>query len=184
MEEKFDEFVENVTKRLDNLEAKLSDRALYSCNETLSASAPPFEPQIPRSPASHVEPVAPGPAQACASGRVDIQGDFQALRDSLARIKLPAEFRLNESRHGIKRTDQGVLNVITKCSRYNETAIRLLSTIEADTTISQDTLDQLLTIFHAQCKYLQDEYAALLVNGQFDDSTSRLFRALQRNTSG
>ena len=31
---------------------------------------------------------------------------------------------------------------------------------------------------------MQDEYAALIVNGQFDNKTSKLFRALQKNTSG
>ena len=36
----------------------------------------------------------------------DLQGDFQALKDSLSRVKLPTDLRLNESRQGIQRKDQ------------------------------------------------------------------------------
>lgn len=36
---------------------------------------------------------------------------------------------------------------------------------------------------YAQVKYLQDEIAALIVQGQFDSTTSRLFRNIQKNTS-
>lgn len=178
MDEKFDRFCEDVNHRLCQLELKVSE-------QTYVSNSSPLGPKSDRFPDSHVEPVATGHAQTCASGSVhDTQGDFQALKDSLARIKLPPELRLNESRQGIKKADQPVLNVLTRCSRYNETAVRLLSTIEAGQSITQDTLDQFMVIFNAQCKYLQDEFAAILVNGQFDSSTSRLFRALQRNTSG
>ncbi|KAH3860993.1 hypothetical protein DPMN_023919, partial [Dreissena polymorpha] len=84
--------------------------------------------------------------------------------------------KLNESH-------QPVLNILTKCSRYGETSAKLLATLEPGQHLTQDTLDKLFLISHAQCKYLQDEYAAVLLNSQFDNSTSRLFRAVQKNTS-
>ena len=52
------------------------------------------------------------------------------------------------------------------------------------TELKQETLDNLFLIQNAQIKYLQEEYAALLVNGQFDASTAKIFRSLQKNTSG
>jgi len=129
--------------------------------------------------------VVPSLASAGATGgSPDIQGDFQALKDSLSRIKLPPDLKLNESRQGIQRQDQPLFNVLCKCSRYNETLVKLLSTIEPGSIVTQETLDQLFLIAQAQGRYLQDEYAALIVNGQFNNKTSKLFRALQKNTSG
>ncbi|KAH3726514.1 hypothetical protein DPMN_052381 [Dreissena polymorpha] len=114
---------------------------------------------------------------------MDIQGEFSALKNSLSRVRLTAELKLNESRQGVRRSDQPVLNIL-KCSRYSETSAKLLATLEPGQPLTQDTLDRLFLISHAQCKYMKDEYAAVLVNSQFDNSTSKLFRALQKNTSG
>ncbi|KAH3788977.1 hypothetical protein DPMN_167143 [Dreissena polymorpha] len=115
---------------------------------------------------------------------MDNQGKFSALKDSLSRVSLPAELKLNESRQGIRRSDQPVLNILKQCSRYSETSAKLLATLEPGQPLTHDTLDKLFLVAHAQCKYLQDEYAAVLVYSQFDNSTSRLFRALKKNTSG
>ena len=101
----------------------------------------------------------------------DTQGEFQTLKDSLSKVKLPADLNFNDSQQGIKRTDQ------PKCGRYCETGIKLLCSLEAGTELKQETLDNLFLIQYAQIKYLQEEYAALLVNRQFDDSTAK-------NTSG
>ena len=38
-------------------------------------------------------------------------------------------------------------------------------------------------INEAQIQYLQDEYASILVKSQFDTTRSKLFRALQKDTS-
>uniref|UniRef100_A0A8W8K9C7 Uncharacterized protein n=1 Tax=Magallana gigas TaxID=29159 RepID=A0A8W8K9C7_MAGGI len=114
----------------------------------------------------------------------DTQGEFQTLKDTLNRVKLPSELKLNESRQGIQRADQAVYHVLTKCARYAETSLKLLSTIEPGTKISSETLEQFFLINQAQIQYLQDEYASILVNSQFDSTTSKLFRALQKNTSG
>ena len=92
--------------------------------------------------------------------------------------------KLNDSRQGIKRTDQPLMNALAKCGRYCETGIKLLCSLEAGTELKQETLDNLFLIQYAQIKYLQEEYAALLVNGQFDASTAKIFRSLQKNTSG
>lgn len=185
MEEQFQEFKDSVNERIIGVERNLqtviqkldiSSGFVNSPREgCFSVNDHPER--------SHV--LAPGTAALTATGsNSDIQGDFSALKDSLARIKLPTELRLNESRQGIKRSDVPVLNILSKCSRYSETTAKLLSTIEPGSSVTQETLDQLFLICHAQCKYVQDEYAAILVNGQFDQSTSRIFRALQKNTSG
>ena len=63
-------------------------------------------------------------------------------------------------------------------------SLKLLSTIEPGTIITAETLVQFFLINQAQIQYLQDEYASILVNSQFDTLTLKLFRALQKNTSG
>ena len=59
--------------------------------------------------------------------------------------------------------------------------------IEIDITIKkgeQLDLEPIIVSLHANINYLQDEYAALLVKGKFDDSTAQFFRSLQKANSG
>ena len=111
----------------------------------------------------------------------EIQENFNAIKASLERVILPAKYKLHDSRNGIKREDQPALNIISKCGRYIETALKLVSDFEEG--IPND-IAQLSIVLVANLKYLQDEYAALLVKGRFDNTTSQLFRSLQKNTSG
>ena len=55
------------------------------------------------------------------------------------------------------------MDALAKCGRYCETGIKLLCSLEAGTELKQETLDNLFLIQYAQIKYLQEEYAALLV---------------------
>lgn len=44
-------------------------------------------------------------------------------------------------------------------------------------------MQQLFAILLFQIRYLQGEFSALVVQSQFDESTARIFRSLQKNTS-
>ena len=140
----------------------------------LQARAPTIRPE-----SGPPSPAVAATAGASAPGASDVQGEFKALQDSLSRVKLPSNLRLNEGRQGIRRSDQPLLNVITRCARYTEAILKLLSS-----TDEQVDLDAVNFAAYSQIKYLQDEYAALVVNNTFDPTTSRLFRAMQRNTTG
>ena len=128
--------------------------------------------------------IPPQPGAVRSTSQPDTQGEFQTLKESLSKVKLPADVKLNDSRQGIKRTDQPFMDALAKCGRYCENGIKLFCSLEAGTELKQETLDNLFLIQYAQIKYLQEEYAALLVNGQFDASTAKIFRSLQKNTSG
>lgn len=67
------------------------------------------------------------------------KGNFQCVRDSLSRIKLSRDLKLNDSRQGILRADQPLLNVIA--GRCNEMLTKLLTIIEPGNVLSQETLD-------------------------------------------
>ena len=111
----------------------------------------------------------------------EIQEDFNSVKSSTDKVILPPSLKVHDSRSGIKKDDQQTLNVITKCSRYAEIALKLISRSKEGSPLD---IEQLLVCLIAQIKYLQDEYAALLVKGKFDQPTAQLFRSLQRNNSG
>lgn len=110
-----------------------------------------------------------------------IQEKFNVIKSSVDKVILPPQLKLHDSRSGIKREDQPILNVVSKCGRYIETALKLLSESEEGKPIDIASLSITLV---ANLKFLQDEYAALLVKGRFDNNTSQLFRSLQKNNSG
>ncbi len=122
-------------------------------------------------------------------GAVDnLQEQYNCLKTSLDRVILPPHLKLHDSRCGINRNDQPVLNVISKCGRYIESALKWTA-IQTNRPnhehdVSPEDMEQLFTILHANLKYLQDEFAALLVQGRFDNDTARLFKSLQKGTAG
>lgn len=176
LEEKLDGFMRSIEDRLGDIEKTISSPRFAQGRSSEGLFPPPSGHEAASNP----------PLQGATSQQPDLQAEFQTLKDSLNKVKIPAELKLNDSRQGIKRSDQPLLNVITKCGRYCETAIKLLATIDGSgrNPVDQQTLDNLFLIQQAQIKYLQEEFAALLVNGQFDTSTAKIFRSLQRNTSG
>lgn len=56
--------------------------------------------------------------------------------------------------------------------------------IENSSEVSDETLLDLWHVHVAQIRYLQEEHSALLVQGQFNPDVARLYRTLQKNTSG
>ena len=63
---------------------------------------------------------------------------------------------------------------------YSEMSLKLLPTIEPGTVITVETLELFFFINQTQIQYLQNEQRFVFVNSQFDITTSKLFRALQR----
>ena len=125
-----------------------------------------------------------GPSpQAAANGSEadELQEQFNSLKSSLDRVILPPLYKLHDSRSGVKREDQPALNILSKCGRYVETCLKFLGSVDTDRPVD---LEPLTTVLLANIKYLQDEYAALLVKGKFDNNTAQLFRSLQKNNSG
>ncbi len=121
-----------------------------------------------------------GPAESgTATGvRREIQEEYLIIRDSLQGLRLPPDQKLNEIRTGIARASQPGYNVISKCGRYIETALKWLGTQRPHQSTSED-LVTLHTILLATLRYLQGEYQALLVNSQFDSSTAQIYRVFQ-----
>lgn len=107
----------------------------------------------------------------------DLQAEFKAIRDSVAKVKLPPDLVVGDSRTGVSRGDWPKFQTIQKCARFQETLLKLLSQCASSEPVLQD----ITTITLAQLRFLQEEYTNLLVANQFDDGTTRLFQTLQQN---
>lgn len=179
------EELRNVNRRIDRIEFQSNPVSASSFTRQKSpptrarATEPSREVLDPEGPVSAAYPkLSSADSQSELS---EIQEKFNVIKSSVEKVILPTQYKLHDSRSGIKREDQPVLNVVGKCGRYIETALKLMS--EADEGKEVD-LGSLLIVLVANLKFLQDEYAALLVKGRFDSNTSQLFRSLQKNNSG
>ena len=166
--------------------------ALSAAATVAQRGNPPEFNDIPVSP-SRVQPTAGGiadnlsPIQELAPlDAAEIQRDFEIIRDSLQRVRLPNNLRVFDSKSGIKKDCQPTLYVISRCARYTETAIKQLSVIlnaqESGQHITSDQLRTLFTVLQAQTSFLQGEYASLIVKSSFDNNTAALFKCLEGNS--
>ena len=118
----------------------------------------------------------PMPSAVCGSFS-ELQAEFRVIRDSVAKLKLPPDLVVGDSRAGVSRGDLPKFNIIQKSARYQETVLKLLSTCDpADAAVNQISAVSL-----AHLRFLQEEYMQLLVSSQFDDGTAKLFCTLQQN---
>ena len=114
-------------------------------------------------------------------GPNELQERLNSIKNTLEKVILPFGFKLHDARTGIKCEDQQTLNVISKCGRYVETALKLISNSKDGESFD---LEPIVTTLHANINYLQDEYVALLPKGKLDDSTVHFFCSLQKANSG
>ncbi|GFO09416.1 NF-kappa-b inhibitor-like protein 2 [Plakobranchus ocellatus] len=122
------------------------------------------------------------------SSAADILKDFERLRDSLVRIPVPNNFKVNDTTTGIKQDCRGTLRVLSKCARFAETGLKVLTTLpderdSSSVSIQREDLESIFVVFAAQINFLQSEYAGLVVKSTFNDETSRIFRSFENNAS-
>ena len=72
-----------------------------------------------------------------------------------------------------------IADTFAKSAKYVETTLKILSQLPENDSVVRD----LVVTQVAHLKYLIEEQAALLVSGQFNDGTARIYRTLQRHTS-
>ena len=115
----------------------------------------------------------------------DLQKEYSAIRDTLQKVKLQSNSRLNESPMGIKKQDKPTFNVLQRNARYLETALKLLHVASSDSKLSEIDFNQYLAqleiVLRAGIEFNQQEYQALLVGSQFDPTTTKFFRVMQRS---
>ena len=126
-----------------------------------------------------------GSAAGAASNPPIVGPELQALAKQVQTkynsVILDAKHKLHDDRAGIKSENLKTLNIISKCGRFAETALKILQ--QSKNTPDETAAGELYTIFSAQIAYLQDEYGCLFVSSLGDANTAKLFRALRKNTS-
>ena len=174
--------VSSLTDRIKNIESKDIENGFYGRNfASLEAAGRRSETENFTS--AHLN------STAAASGlqavKTDFQSEFVAIKDSVSKVKLPAEYKLNDNRFAVDKKDNIAYNILSKCARYSETTIKLLQEFP-DVEEGSDTersLEKLLTVEIAQQRYLQEQYASLVVQKDFGQHTAKVFRSLQSNSS-
>ena len=100
----------------------------------------------------------------------DLQANFRSIRDRVAKIKLPADLVVGDSRTGVGKNDWPKFQTIQRCARFQETTLKVLS--QCTGADSESVIADVTTIALAQLRFLQEEYTNLLVANQFDDGTT------------
>ena len=116
-------------------------------------------------------------------GEINVQREFEQVRDALSRIQLPANLKVNDSAAGISKDCKATLKVLNKSARYAETGLKVLASSSSSTTLNEQEVHMLYTVLQAQVNFLQGEYSSLVVKSTFDDETSRVFRSLECNST-
>ena len=110
----------------------------------------------------------------------DIHAAFISIKAALANLRVPNSLSVPTDKTGVKKNDQSQHNLITKVAKYSETIVKLL---QAPGLTDQQRLSDILTTVTALICFLQEESAALVVQGTFDEGVAKFFRSLQRTNN-
>jgi len=72
----------------------------------------------------------PSPDRKFTAGKLElheVQERFNTIKQSVDKLVLSPYMKLHDTRTGIKRDDQPLVNVLSKSGRYEETVLKLLS---------------------------------------------------------
>lgn len=112
---------------------------------------------------------------------VDIQEEFRIISDSVSKIRLRPEQRLND-KGNVKQSLRSTAQILKRCARYTETTLKLLGKADPEGDNIQ-ILSDLYVCASAEINYLQDEFANLLAENRYGADAAGVFRDLQSNTS-
>ena len=117
----------------------------------------------------------------------NLKWEYEALRDSLVKVVLPPEYRINDPKAGINSKDKEVAAILGRSGRFVETGLKIVSEVQKswnqDNQSTGVLVDNLLLSLTAHMRYIQEEYTSLQVGGQYGNQTKQVFKSLQRNTS-
>ena len=115
---------------------------------------------------------------------LDIQGEFTAIKDTLVKVKLPSDYKIPDSKTGVKAQFSHHATVVQRCAKYAETGLKIVQLLEnSSQPITKADLHDLTVVHTAQIRYLQEEFASIVVESKYGHDTATTFRSLQRNVS-
>ena len=75
-----------------------------------------------------------------------LQNKYRAIKDSVQKVRIPNDFKSNDSNKGIKRTEQSKAAVVNTCSGYSETLLKILLSIDNDQPLGEDNMNMLMSV--------------------------------------
>lgn len=57
----------------------------------------------------------------------DIHKEFESIKESVSRIAMPHWLKIHDTQVGIKQEHKAALKIISKCARFTETGLKLIS---------------------------------------------------------
>ena len=116
----------------------------------------------------------------------NLKWEYKVLKDSLSKVLLPLEYRINDSKVGINSKDKEQAAVLGRSGCFVETGLKLVSEVQnhwGEWDQVGSLVDSILLTLTAHMRYVQEEYSSLQVGGQYGNQTKQVFRSLQRNMS-
>ena len=128
---------------------------------------------------------------------IEVQSEFTALKDTLTRVKLDSDLKVPDSRVGVRPQFSHQCSVIQRCAKYAETSVKIISLLQdravydlqtstltpTPRPVTQQDLRDLAVVGVAQLRFLQEEFASIVVESQYNHDAAQTFRSLQRNVS-
>ena len=114
-----------------------------------------------------------------------LKWEYETLRDSVSRVKLPPRYRMNDSKIGINAKDEEQAAILVRNGRFIETGMKLLLEAQknwGDYSTVAEILDGIMLCMTAHMQYVQ-EHNSLYVAGQYGSQAKSAFKSIQRNTS-
>ena len=188
--------VHDLTSRVEAIELQ-RHRSRSEENTELGRTTPPeTSTEQPPPHQQHVYVARPGQPTAAASvsqaqgssvnsqdNDKGLQEEYRVIKDSVARVKLPKDFKISDTNKGIKRSEQPKAAILNNSAGYSETLLKLLLSVDSDTPIGEEKINSMLTVTLAQLRYIQEEKSMLLVNSSLGEGVGRLYRQFRDNTT-
>ena len=115
----------------------------------------------------------------------DLFAEFQAIKESRNRQRLPKDLKCHGSSRGVKSTNKEVARVLGASGRYIETCVKLVSDIqqgiEQSTYNPMEDIDDLLICLIAHLRFVQEEQCLLSVAGDYGPRTQAIFKTIHSN---
>ena len=116
----------------------------------------------------------------------ELKCEYEAIRDSVSKLRLPPKYRMNDSKSGINSKDREHAAILIKSGKFVETNLKLCAELKrnwGDLDQMAEIMDSVQTCLAANLRYLQEEHNSLYVGGQYGSQTKSIFKTIQRNTS-
>ena len=117
----------------------------------------------------------------------DLQVEYQAIRESVVRHRLPKDLKFSGSMKGIKVQSKDMVKNLISSGKYIEMALKVTSNIQASKDIAgydpYHDIDDLLICLITHMRVIQEEYCMLAIGGSYGPRTQQIFRTIHNNPS-